>query len=166
VVCAQFFKASNKIAIGVADYGVGLKESIGQSYPVGGHLEAIRLALTPGVTGTTRKPGGTAQNAGFGLFLIKSIAYVGHDFFTIISGDHMYKLLQRSPAKNVKLNSNPLLDRHSVLQIPPWRGVSVGVDISLSQTDAFTDLLDTISRFYSQEVKGQKKARFRKPTFT
>jgi anti-sigma regulatory factor (Ser/Thr protein kinase) len=165
VVCAQFFKASNRIAIGVADCGVGLRTSIQQSYPVSDHLEAIRLALTPGITGTTRKPGGTAQNAGFGLFLIKSIAYVGHDFFTIISGDRMYKLLQRSSTKTVKLNSNPLLDRHSILPIPSWKGVAVGVDISLNQTDEFTELLDTIYKFYAQEVKGQKKARYKKPRF-
>lgn len=163
VVCAQYFKKSNKIAIGVADLGVGLKETIKQSYKVKDDLDAIKLALTPGITGTTNKPGGTSENAGFGLFLIKSIAYVNSDFFTLISGDRMYKLLQRGDA--IRLKGDPFADRHSTMQIPPWRGVAVGVDISLDQTQEFNSLLNAIWKFYSKEVKGQKKERYKKPKF-
>lgn len=165
VVCAQYFKSSNRIAIGVADIGIGLKKSIEQSYAVNDDLHAIKLALTPGVTGTTRKPGGTPQNAGFGLFLIKSIAYVGSDFFAIVSGSKMYKLLQPKRSNVHKLNADPLRDRHSTLDVPHWNGVAVGVDISLDQTDEFTTLLDTIYRFYTTEVKGKKRQRFKKPRF-
>lgn len=164
IVCAQYFKKSNKIAIGIADIGVGLKKTIGQSYPVKDDWEAIKLALTPGVTGTTNKPGGTAQNAGFGLFLIKSIAHVNSNFFTIISGNRMYKLLQRGKS-NIKLRGNPFEDRHSTMQIYPWSGVAVGVDISLDQTEGFSNLLESIWRFYSKEVKGQKKQFYKKPRF-
>jgi anti-sigma regulatory factor (Ser/Thr protein kinase) len=164
IVCAQYFKKSNKIAIGVADAGVGLKESIRQSYPVTDDLSAIKLALTPGITGTTKKPGGTAQNAGFGLFLIKSIAYINSDFFTIISGDKMYKLLQRGK-KNIVLEGNPFKDRHATMNISPWKGVVVGVDISLNQTEEFKALLDIIYRFYIGEVKSQKKQLYKKPKF-
>lgn len=164
VVCAQYFKKSNKIAIGVVDIGIGLRESISQSYITSNDLDAIKLALTPGVTGTTTRPGGTERNAGFGLFLIKSIAYVNSDFFTIISGDKMYKLLQRRD-KVIKLKSDPLGDRHGVMQISPWNGVAVGVDISLNQTQEFTALLDMIYKFYNTEVRSQKKKRYRRPKF-
>lgn len=165
VVCAQYFKKSNKIAIGVADTGVGLKQSIQQAYPeVQNDLEAIGLALAPGVTGTTKKPGGTEQNAGFGLFLIKSIAHVNSNYFTIISGDQMYKLLQRREQKFV-LRKDPFTDRHAIMQIPAWRGVAVGVDISLDQSQEFASLLDMIHQFYSKEVKGQRKKRYKKPKF-
>ncbi len=164
VVCAQYFKSSNRIAIGVVDGGIGLKKSLRQSYPVVDDKEAIRMALTPGITGTTNKPGGTAQNAGFGLFLIKSIAFVGSDFFTIISGESMYKLLQRKTT-NIKLNGNPFNDRHSMLAIPKWNGVAVGVDISLDSTEEFRSLLDNIHRFYAKEVKGQRNERYKKPRF-
>ena len=165
VVCAQYFSKTNKISIGVADMGIGLKKSLSVSYTVKDELEAIKLALTPGITGTTSKPGGSAQNAGFGLFLIKSIAYIGGNFFNIMSGDKMYKLLQKQKG-SYKLNGNPFDDRHSVLSIPFWNGVAVGVDISLDKTTEFTSLLSTIYKFYSAEVKGQKKARYKKPKFT
>jgi anti-sigma regulatory factor (Ser/Thr protein kinase) len=164
IVCAQYFKKSNKISIGVVDAGIGLKESIMQSYPVENDLDAITLALTPGITGTTRKPGGTEQNAGFGLFLIKSIAYVNSDFFVILSGSYMYKLLQRKE-EMIRLRSNPLKDRHTKMEIPYWNGVAVGVDISLNQTQEFTLLLDTIHNFYSKEVRGEKRKRYKKPKF-
>ncbi|MDP3778436.1 MAG: ATP-binding protein [bacterium] len=165
IVCAQYFKSSNRIAIGVADSGIGLKSSLKKSYPVPNDLEAIKLALTPGVTGTTRKPGGTEQNAGFGLFLIKSIAYAGSDFFAIISGEQMYKLLQRKDTI-VRLNGDPFLDRHRITPIPTWNGVAVGVDISLDQTEEFTSLLDRIHEFYSKEVKNRSKNnRHKRPKF-
>lgn len=164
IVCSQYFKKSNKISIGVVDTGIGLKKSLQASYKVEDDKEAIRLALTPGVTGTTSRPGGTAQNAGFGLFLIKSIAFIGGDFFNIISGNQMYKLLQRKNA-SLKLNGNPFDDRHSMAQVPFWSGVAVGVDISLDKTIQFSSLLDQIYGFYSKEVKGQKKARYKKPKF-
>lgn len=164
IVCAQYFKKSNKIAIGVVDAGVGLKESIRQSYPIKEDITAIKLALTPGITGTTRKPGGTAQNAGFGLFLIKSIAYINSDFFTIISGDKMYKLLQRCKGE-IKLEGNPFNYRHNIMNISPWKGVVVGVDISLDQTEEFKTLLNIIYKFYTGEVKSQKKQLYKKPRF-
>jgi anti-sigma regulatory factor (Ser/Thr protein kinase) len=164
VVCAQYFKRSNRIAIGVVDNGVGLTKTISKSHTVTDDLHAIRLALTPGITGTTSKPGGSSQNAGFGLFLIKSIAFLNFDYFTIISGGKLYKLLQRPPSKT-NFNTNPLNDRHSIMNTPYWQGVAVGVDISLDQTQEFTGLLDMIYKFYSGEVKGQKKQRCKKPVF-
>ena len=164
VVCAQYFKKTNKISIGVADMGIGLQKSLSQSYPVKDSIEAINLALTPGVTGTTSKPGGTAQNAGFGLFLIKSIAYTGGNFFNIMSGDKMYKLLQKKKS-SFKLSGDPFKDRHSIISIPFWTGVAVGVDISLEKTTEFSSLLDNIHDFYSKEVRGQKKARYKRPKF-
>lgn len=163
IVCAQYFKKSNKIAIGVVDAGIGLKKSLNQSYKVRDDKSAIKFALTPGITGTTSKPGGTAQNAGFGLFLIKSIAFINSDYFTIISGDKMYKMKQRK--KEIELESNPFDYRHKLMDISPWNGVVVGVDISLNQTEEFKTLLDIIYKFYSGEVKSQKKQIYKKPKF-
>ena len=59
VVCAQYYTKSNTIRIGVADIGIGIKESISNVWSPKSDLEAISLALTPGITGTTRKIGGT-----------------------------------------------------------------------------------------------------------
>jgi len=164
IVCAQYFKKSDKIAIGVSDVGIGLKNSLSQSYDIKDSLQAIQYALTPGITGTTNRPGGTSQNAGFGLFLIKSIAYVNSDHFVIISGDKMYKLLRRNEA-HIKLRGNPLDDKFSTMNISSWPGVAIGVDISLSKTKEFDTLLGLIYNFYSKEVGTQKKARYKKPKF-
>jgi anti-sigma regulatory factor (Ser/Thr protein kinase) len=167
IVCAQYFKKSNTIRIGIVDTGIGIKESINAAHPVVDDLSAIRKALTPGVTGTTPNPGGSEQNAGAGLFFIKTIAYVNRDPFLIYTGDSMYKLLKRSPAK-ILLHADPFADRHSIeTGLPYWHGVVAGIDIALDKTKEFTDLLKIIRNFYFQAVTERKKnkAAFKKPKF-
>jgi len=109
ILCAQFYTKSNTIRIGIADTGEGIKKTINQSHQAKTDLEAIQLALWPGITGTTSVPGGTAQNAGAGLFFIKSIAHLNKDFFVIYSGKGFYKLLGQK-GKKVKLNADPFED--------------------------------------------------------
>lgn len=163
IICAQYFKKSNTIRIGIADAGIGLKSSIGRSYSVSDDLDAIKLALWPGVTGTTNKPGGSEQNAGAGLFFIKSIAYVNSDPFMIYSGSSMYKLLKRPATKKPILAANPFSDRHSKeINLPHWKGVVVGIDMSLDKTQGFTSLLSIIRDFYSRTIKERKKEHYRK----
>lgn len=163
VVCAQYFKKTNRISIAVADTGIGLRQSLKTSYAVKDDLLAIQLALTPGITGTTLRPGGSRQNAGFGLFLTKSIARVNGDYFVIISGEKMYKLLLNGKA--LKLKRDPFEDRHSLADIPNWKGVAIGVDISLTSSKDFSILLTAIRDFYGKDVRGQKRAYFKKPKF-
>lgn len=163
IVSAQYYKKSNRIAIGIADSGIGVKQSINQSHYARTHLDAIKLALTPGITGTTRKEGGTEYNAGAGLFFIKAIAKVNHDFFMIYSGNALYKLLKSGPAK---LHADPFKDKHSKGEdFPIWQGTVVGVDISLDETSEFSKLLDIIRDVYSKTVRERKKARYKKPKF-
>lgn len=166
LLCAQYYKKSNSIRIGIADTGVGIKATINQAYSAKTDLEAIRLALTPGVTGTTRREGGTEQNAGAGLFFIKSIANVNRDFFIIYSGNGFYKLLKKPPSSRLHLNADPFKDRHSKDDsLLFWQGTVVGVDITLDQTEEFSLLLDAIRKTYSAAVKERKKARHKKPRF-
>jgi len=110
IVSAQYYKKSNKIAIGIVDTGLGIKKTINQSHVAKTHIDAIRLSLTPGITGTTKREGGTEYNAGAGLFFIKSIAKVNRDFFMIYSGNALYKLLKSGPNK---LFADPFRDNHS-----------------------------------------------------
>ena len=167
IVSAQYFKKSNTIRIGIADTGVGIKKTINRSWDASDDLEAIELALTPGITGTTKREGGSEQNAGAGLFFIKSIAYVNRNFFVIYSGKGMYKLLKRKTSKEIFLHANPNLDRHSAKKdFPLWRGTVVGIDISLDTTQEFTSLLDLIRETYTMAVRERKKASYRKPRFT
>lgn len=166
ILCAQYYKKSNSIRIGIADTGVGVKATISNSYSVKTDLDAIKLALWPGVTGTTRKEGGTEQNAGAGLFFIKSIASVNRDFFVIYSGNGLYKLLKKAPNSRLRLNADPFKDKHSKdNNLPFWRGTVVGVDITLDQTREFSFLLNEIRKTYTSAVREKKRARYKRPRF-
>ncbi|OGD97611.1 hypothetical protein A3A49_01670 [Candidatus Curtissbacteria bacterium RIFCSPLOWO2_01_FULL_38_11b] len=167
VLAAQYFKKSNTIRIGIADTGLGIKETINVSYPADNYLEAIRLALMPGITGTTTRIGGTDDNAGAGLFFIKSIANVNRDFFMIYSGDSMYKLLRKTGRnKRHVLYADPNKDQHSKRNdLPFWQGTAVGIDISLDATSEFTALLDYIRDTYSKAVRERKQAKYKKAKF-
>ena len=167
IACAQFYKKSNTIRIGIVDTGIGIKESIDISYKTRSDIEAIKLALTPGITGTTNKIGGTEFNAGAGLFFIKSIAKVSRDFFVLYSGNAMYKLLKSGAGKKrTILHIDPFKDRHSKsCDLPYWKGVAVGIDISLKQKPEFSQLLDFITETYINAINEQKKSKYKKAKF-
>jgi anti-sigma regulatory factor (Ser/Thr protein kinase) len=167
IICAQYYQKSNSIGIGIADTGLGIKKTINRSYPATTDLEAIRLALQPGITGTTKQEGGTPENAGAGLFFIKSIANVNRDFFVIYSGNAFYKLLRKQIASHDTLHGDPFDDRHSTDETYPyWQGTVVGVDITLDRTREFSELLKLIHATYGKDIRERKKARYRKPRFT
>jgi anti-sigma regulatory factor (Ser/Thr protein kinase) len=166
IVAAQYHQKSNMIRIGIADTGVGIKKTINQSHKAWTDIDAIKLALIPGITGTTSREGGTSDNAGAGLFFIKSIASSNRNFFMIYSGDAMYKLLKRKPnARNV-LYADPGRDNHSEkINLPYWQGTVVGIDISLETTGEFTALMGMINETYNSAMKERKTARHRKARF-
>jgi len=124
------------------------------------------MALTPGITGTTRKEGGTERNARAGLFFIKSIASVNSDFFVIYSGKGLYKLLKRK-GKKIELHADPFADRHSKRDdLPSWQGTVVGIDLSLDTTQEFSLLLGLLNKTLKEAIKERKKERYKKPQFT
>ncbi|MBI4088880.1 sensor histidine kinase [Candidatus Kaiserbacteria bacterium] len=165
-VAAQYYPNTNTIRIGICDAGVGITKTIRRSHHALDDLQAIRLALTPGITGTTQKEGGTQQNAGAGLFFVKSIAAVNGDFFGIYSGNAFYKLLRQNSKKGVVLNADPLDDRHSVANdYPQWQGVAIGIDMKLDAHERFTALLGHIRTVYAKAVRERKKVHYRKPKF-
>jgi anti-sigma regulatory factor (Ser/Thr protein kinase) len=166
ILCAQYFKKTNRISIGIVDRGVGIMKTISESHRVDSDLDALRLALTPGITGTTQKIGGTDFNAGAGLFFIKSIAKVNKDFFAIYSGKALYKLLKTQHGKDVRLYGDPFRDKHSAGEdFPYWQGTAVGVDISLDKRAEFSALLKLIRDTYSKTVKERRKAIYKKARF-
>ena len=166
---AQYYKKSNSIRIGIADTGIGIRRAITRSHAAADDLAAIRLALTPGITGTTTREGGTAQNAGAGLFFTKSIASVNRDFLVVYSGSGFYKLLKKAEDRKnpYLLREDPFKDRHSALDaLPAWPGTVVGIDITLDRTGEFDALLDAIRMTYGRAVRDRRSARYRKPRFT
>ena len=166
IVCAQYYKKSNTIRIGVVDTGVGIRYTLERFYHPKDDLRAIALALTPGITGTTTRIGGTEANAGAGLFFIKSLAKISRDFFMIYSGRAMYKLLKNPKNKKAKLISDPLKDHFSSERdLPFWRGTAVGIDLCLNNTLNFNELLDLIRGVYREARKRQNKEKYRKPRF-
>lgn len=168
ILCAQYFKKTNRISIGIVDRGIGIKKTISESYfaITKTDSDAIRLALTPGITGTTKIIGGTEYNAGAGLFFIKSIAKINRDFFVIYSGNALYKLLKTKLGTKVRLYGDPYKDKHSKSEdFPYWQGTAVGVDISLDSREEFSELLKLIRETYSRTVKERRKEFYKKARF-
>ncbi len=166
IVSAQYYQKSNTIRIGIVDSGVGISKTIRRSHSAPTDLDAIQLALTPGITGTTSKEGGTDYNAGAGLFFTKSIAKINKDFFILYSGNTLYKLLREKDEKKVILYSDPFKDKHTKdIKLPIWSGTVVGIDIKLTKTEEFTTLLDSIRDTYVKSVRERKKSKYKKPKF-
>lgn len=165
-VAAQYYTKSNSIRIGIADTGIGIRKSIQRSHLAPSDLAAIRLALTPGITGTTAREGGTIDNAGAGLFFIKSIAAINGDLFAMYSGQALYKLLRQGEKKRHILHADPSKDRHSEREdLPQWHGTVVGIDMALDENEKFSALMEYIRRTYSKAVRERKRARYKRPTF-
>lgn len=165
VVAAQYYKKTNRISIGIVDTGVGIKRTINQSHQAWSDAEALRLALTPGITGTTSREGGSIVNAGAGLFFIKSIAVNNHDFFMLYSGNALYKLHKR-PGEIKYLHVDPFNDPHAIRDdVPHWQGTVVAVDISLDESKRFADLMDVIRKSYTSAIRERRKTRHRKVRF-
>lgn len=168
VVAAQYFKKTNRVSIGICDTGIGIWKSLHTYWHPKNDISAIKLALTPGITGTTRKEGGTAENAGAGLFFIKSIAKITRNYFVILSGNAEYTLLKHD--KRVKglpkLFADPDRDHHSETEkVSSFKGTLVAVDISLNETPEFNELIANIGDVYDKAIRDRKRAKYKQPKF-
>ncbi len=164
-VCAQYYRKSNRIAIGIADAGIGIGRSMARSHPVSSDEAAIKLALQPGISGATSRIGGNEFNAGAGLFFTKSIASLSRNFFVLYSGESAFKLLRTPADGELFLHADPGADRHRFVKPPHWPGTVVGIDVSVEQEAEFAELLDEIRKAYSIDVKKRKKAYYKKVRF-
>ncbi len=160
-LCAQYYKPTNRVSIGIADAGIGIRRSITRSHPAHTARDAIALALQPGITGTTARMGGTERNAGAGLFFVKSIAQLSRNFFTIYSEDTMFKLLRGSRTKPVLLHADPRHDRHRFVDgLPYWNGTVVGIDISMAAGQQFTSFLAAIRGAYAGDTTNRRRKEY------
>jgi anti-sigma regulatory factor (Ser/Thr protein kinase) len=155
-VCAQYYRESKRIAIGVADAGVGVLHSMSRFHKVRTSEEAIALALQPGVTGTTSRIGGNEFNAGAGLFFTKSISVMSRNRFFLYSNDSMFRLMQTRKRYEPELYANPIYDPHEFVSAPSWPGTVVGIDMSIERGIDFAALLEFIREAYNLDVKKKK----------
>jgi hypothetical protein len=151
--------------LGIVDTGVGIKQTISRFHVVKTDKDAIQLALTPGITGTTSNEGGTDYNAGAGLFFTKSISRTNKDFFVLYTGNTLYKLLKKQEPET-GLNSDPFDDRHTLDdQLPAWQGTVIGVDMTLDDNEDFSALLENIREVYTNTVRSRRLKQYKKPKF-
>ncbi len=170
IVAAQYYKKTNTIRIGICDSGIGIRKSLEHFWP--GHaqndIDAIKWALLPGISGTTTNAGGTGDNAGAGLFFIKSIAKVARNYFMVYSGSGIYKLLLRDKRfENPRLTLNPEEEHHTERSDAPYlQGTLVAIDLTLdNDINAFGELLAKIRDNYGNAVRQRKKQRYRRFKF-
>lgn len=165
-MCAQYYRETKRVSIGIADAGIGVRQSMAKSHAVKTARDAIGLALQPGITGATSRMGGTASNAGAGLFYVKSIAALSRNFFVIYSEDCMFKLLKGNQKKTVYLYVDPRNDNHRFDDdLPRWQGTVVGIDISIRPGQQFAQLLAAIRRAYFGDVNKKKKEYYKRIRF-
>lgn len=169
IVAAQYYQDKKLIRLGICDTGMGIRSAMEYTWPnqTKTDLDAIKWALVPGVSGTTKKEGGTESNAGAGLFFVKSISLLTRDYFVLYSGTGVYRLLKRRPdVKSARINPDPDKDRNSQTDSAPrFPGTFVAIDISLETIDEFASVLEAIRSAYSTAVKERRKARFTRPQF-
>jgi hypothetical protein len=166
-ICAQYYKDSKTLSLGIADAGVGLRQALSHSHKPESDWDALRLAMYPGITGTTKRIGGNDYNAGAGLFFTKSIASASRKYFLLYSGTSLFKLLPTKAKDKIVLQANAAEDHHTKREdMPFWRGTLVGIDLSIKQDIPFTQLMGLIRGVFSVDVKRQKKDQYRKARFT
>jgi len=163
-VAAQLYPKTGVISIGVADAGSGIRKSLSQSYETDSDLDAVQLAMRPGVTGTTRAPGGTADNAGAGLFFCKSMALTSRNHMVIHSGTGFFKLLRaRSEEEASILYSDSKADRATRYDdMPSWPGTLVAIDIQLNAFAEFDMFMNYVRSAYNVDVRSTKRANQKK----
>lgn len=166
-VCATYNKRREKISIGISDIGDGLKKALTKYHSPDSDRRALELALTPGISGSTKRIGGNYENAGAGLFFTKCIAQATHNHFLIYSGSAYYKLKYRKNQMFKDFNPKPFDDFCSIKEnLPYFPGTVVGIDINIKDDKAFNNLIEKIGTAYRLGVKKESKDYYKKIKFT
>ncbi len=167
-VTVQYVAVKQKLSIGICDTGIGLRASLERYHMPVDDLDAIKLALMPGVSGTTARSGGTGDNAGAGLYIVKSIVKMTRNYFVVYSGDSAYKMHKYD--KRVKygprLNEDPFMDKHTAYDnLPSFGGTLIGLDMNLGNTEEFSKTLEKIKVSYSQAIRARKARHYKEIKF-
>ena len=67
---------SNNIAeVAIIDRGVGIKKSLSSTYNIVTHVDALKLAVKPGISsGSVLSTGGKWGNEGYGLYILSLLS--------------------------------------------------------------------------------------------
>lgn len=163
-VAAQVIKTDGRLAVAVADHGIGIRQSITRFHSAEDDREAIVKAFEPGISGATGSFGGNENNGGAGLFFMKAMATMARCHMVAITGNAAMKL-RRRPLGLVEVQPSLLDDRVYWREAtPPYEGTAIGIDIQVSPDIKFNDLLNEIRKVYHFRIREQRankrKARF------
>ncbi len=166
-LCAQYYKNTKRLALGVADCGIGVRSSLAVNYRTQSDREAVLLALRPGVTGAPRGQFGPDYNAGAGLFFTKCIACASNNHFVLYSGKGFFKLRKTPAGKRTTIHADANEDYHSEdSDLPAWRGTVVGIDVAIGEGSMFAQLLAAIRNVFGIDRKAARKRRYKEPRFS
>lgn len=166
-VCATYNNRRKKVSIGIADAGRGILQGMAGYKSFSTYKEAILNALTPGISGTTQRLGGTEENAGAGLFYTKCIAQSTRNHFLLYSGDSYFKLRTTPAWQAVEFRADPRSDLSTIKDgLPMFPGTVVGIDISIVDSTAFNKLIEDIGEAYSTNLRKMKKDYYKRIKFT
>jgi len=164
-VCAHNYtgKGPHRVTLAVADCGCGITQHLGKKYPDITHndLAALQLAMLPGITGAIPGMYGTADNAGAGLFITRSIAKGTGGYFEIVSGKAAYRLRRAKIEDQATLFNDPFLERSDQWRLPnPWQGTVVTIEIKTEMINDFESYFGWIRDQIPPREPTQKRIKF------
>lgn len=164
--CAHNYAGSgtHRVSLAVADCGMGIMRHLGRAYPevVNDPMQALRLAMQPGITGALAGPYGPPENAGAGLFVTRSIAKGTGGYFFLLSGTAAYRLFRAPEALGEAPPSvDPFTDRSNQwLFDTPWEGTVVTLEIRTERIFQFQDFFSWIRDQMPRRVAPRRPVRF------
>jgi hypothetical protein len=162
-ICAHNYsgRGPHRVTLAIADCGCGIRNHLQKVYPeiTNDDLKALQLAMKPGITGEIPGIYGTADNAGAGLFITRSIAKGTGGYFEIISGNAVYRLRRASVKQQSFLFPDPFLDISDKWMLKnPWKGTAVTIEIKTDMVNEFESYFGWIREQIPQRMDTQKKS--------
>lgn len=163
VVAVKYYRKSRRVGLAVCDAGKGLWGSLDEAWRPRNDLEAVEMALRPGVNGGSERLGG-GMVAGMGLFAARGMAKLTRDYFVIYSGTGMYELMKGDKRARRRLKMDPMQDRHfATNDLVPFLGTLVAVDVSVDEVGDFQEMMNAVVRAYTLALSEAKESKIQYP---
>jgi anti-sigma regulatory factor (Ser/Thr protein kinase) len=166
-VCAQRYSENRtkRVSIAVADCGSGISKHLGQAYPeaLNDDLNALRLAMQPGVTGAQRGMYGAPDNAGAGLFITRAISKATGGYFALVSGNAAFRLRRsRDGGGQLRLFADAFEDaRGDRWQFQSaWQGTVAAAEIMTEKIPDFPGMFQWIRKQLPARKTVARKIKF------